>query len=373
MQTTEQGHMDPDRWTPPSPDLQTLPVARRAPAARARAAAPPPPHLLQPSIRGLVYASDAIAQVAQRIVRFAGSDTTVLIQGETGTGKEVCAQAVHYLSGRVSRPWVALNCGAIPGELVEDELFGHVRGAYTTAVGARAGLVQEAEGGTLFLDDVDCLPLAAQAKLLRFLQEREYRPVGSNQLVRCDVRVIAASNRDLHALAERGAFRQDLFYRLSILRLSLPPLRQRREDVALLARHFLQRFATELGRAATDFTPMAMDRLLAHAWPGNVRELRHTIERAVLVSQGLLLEADDIEFDDGSPVCSAMPCDAESFRHAKARIVNDFERHYIERLLAISGGNIAQAARSAKKNRRAFFELMRKHGIDAERFRLPVG
>jgi two-component system response regulator GlrR len=339
------------------------------PALPALHPAPSHPHPHPLPVRGLVYASSAMAQVAQRIVRFADSDTTVLIQGETGTGKEVCAQAVHYLSRRVSQPWVALNCGAIPGELIEDELFGHVRGAYTTAVGARPGLVREAEGGTLFLDDVDCLPLAAQAKLLRFLQEREYRPVGSNQLVHADVRVIAASNRDLHTLAERGAFRQDLFYRLSVLRLSLPPLRQRREDIVLLTRHFLQRFAAELGRPATDFTPGAMDRLLAHSWPGNVRELRHAIERAVFVSQGVHLGADDLEFDDGSCAAADGPDDDESFQSAKARLVSDFERHYIERLLARSGGNIAQAARSAKKNRRAFFELMRKHGIDAERFR----
>ena len=325
----------------------------------------------KPSIRGLVYASEAMAQVAQRIVRFADSDTTVLIHGETGTGKEVCAQAVHHLSSRANLPWVALNCGAIPGELIEDELFGHVRGAYTTAVGARAGLVREAEGGTLFLDDVDCLPLAAQAKLLRFLQEREYRPVGSNQLWRADVRVIAASNRDLHALAERGMFRQDLFYRLSVLRLTLPPLRQRQQDVVLLARHFLQRFADQLSRPVAGFTPSAMDRLLAHAWPGNVRELRHAIERAVFVSQGPELHADDLEFDHDTASLT-VPTDAESFQRAKARVVSDFERHYIERLLAVSGGNIAQAARSAKKNRRAFFELMRKHGIDAERFRAQV-
>jgi DNA-binding NtrC family response regulator len=335
-------------------------------------AAPPDAPSPPLPIRGLVYASGAMAQLAQRIARFAQSETTVLIQGETGTGKEVCAQAVHYLSRRVGKPWVALNCGAIPGELVEDELFGHVRGAYTTAVGARLGLVREAEGGTLLLDDVDCLPLTAQAKLLRFLQEREYRPVGSNQLVHADVRVIAASNRDLHALAQRGDFRQDLFYRLSVLRLSLPPLRQRREDIVVLARHFLERFAAELGRPATDFTPAAMDRLLAHAWPGNVRELRHAIERAVFASQGPHLGAVDLEFDDGSRAADAGTDDAESFQSAKARMVSDFERHYVERLLARSGGNIAQAARGAKKNRRAFFELMRKHGIDAERFRGPL-
>jgi DNA-binding NtrC family response regulator len=263
---------------------------------------------------------------------------------------------------------VAVNCGAIPGELVEDELFGHVRGAYTTAVGTRRGLVREAEGGTLFLDDVDCLPLPAQAKLLRFMQEREYRPVGGNELQHANVRVIAASNRDLYALAERGGFRQDLYYRLSVLRVALPPLRERREDIALLAQHFLQQFARSSGQAAAALSPAAMQRLLAHAWAGNVRELRHTIERSLLMAQGQRVEAEHIEFDGQTPATAAAVVD-ESFHSAKARVVRDFERGYLEQLLCASRGNVTQAARAAKKDRRAFFELMRKHQIDAERFR----
>jgi DNA-binding NtrC family response regulator len=331
---------------------------------------PPHPDLRTPApeIRGLIYASAALAQVAERLRSVARCDATLLIQGETGTGKEVCAQAVHYLSARSSHPWVAVNCGAIPGELVEDELFGHVRGAYTTAVGTRTGLVREAEGGTLFLDDVDCLPLPAQAKLLRFMQEREYRPVGGNELQHANVRVIAASNRDLYALAERGGFRQDLYYRLSVLRVALPPLRERREDIALLAQHFLQQFARSSGQAAAALSPAAMQRLLAHAWAGNVRELRHTIERSLLMAQGQRVEAEHIEFDGQTPATAAAVVD-ESFHSAKARVVRDFERGYLEQLLCASRGNVTQAARAAKKDRRAFFELMRKHQIDAERFR----
>lgn len=324
-----------------------------------------------PHIRGFAYRSAAAAQVATRLLVIARCDANVLIQGETGTGKELCAQAIHYLSPRSAHPWVAINCGGIPGELVEDELFGHVKGAYTTALAARAGLVREAEGGTLFLDDVDCLPLAAQAKLLRFLQELEYRPVGSNAVMHADVRVISASNRDLQALAQRGGFRQDLYFRLNVLRLTLPPLRQRREDITLLAEAFLREFAERFERPARRFSAGAIERLLAHSWPGNVRELRHLIERAVLLASGVELQSADLEIDDQTP--AAATADQESFHSAKQRVVRDFERGYIEQLLAASGGNIAEAARAARKDRRAFFELMRKHRIDAERFRAQPG
>ena len=237
---------------PPAPTLAAWPVscrqrcssadataARRAtPLTRAchwatRCCTPNMRNAAHPRIRGLVYTSTAMAQVASRLSTIAGCDANLLILGATGTGKEVCALAAHYLSGRASKLWIAVNCGAIPGDLVENELFGHVKGAYTTALTARSGLVREAEGGTLFLDDVDCLPLPAQAKLLRFLQEREYRPVGSNTIQHADVRVIAASNCDLHALSLRGAFRQDLYFRLNVLRLKLPALCERREDIAV--------------------------------------------------------------------------------------------------------------------------------------------
>ena len=216
-----------------------------------------------PRVRGLVYTSAAMAHVATRLSTIAACDANLLILGATGTGKEVCALAAHYLSARASKPWVAVNCGAIPGDLVENELFGHVKGAYTSAISARTGLVREAEGGTLFLDDVDCLPLPAQSKLLRFLQEREYRPVGSNTVQHADVRVIAASNCDLHALALRGAFRQDLYFRLNVLRVNLPSLCDRREDIAALAQHFVRHFAREFARRVDGLTPGAL-RLMAH-------------------------------------------------------------------------------------------------------------
>lgn len=325
-----------------------------------------------PAVQGLIYASPLMAQLASRLLAVAGCDASLLIIGETGTGKEVCAQAGHYLSARRAQPWVAVNCGAIPGELVENELFGHARGAYTTAHQAQAGLVAEAEGGTLFLDDVDCLPLAAQAKLLRFLQEREYRPVGASRTLRANVRVIAASNGDLHALALRGAFRQDLYYRLNVVRLNVPALRQRREDILPLAMHFLRRYARDFQRPMQALHPAALRRLWAHDWPGNVRELQHVIERAVLLGAGPVLADADIEIEGpvGTADRSTVPA---SFREAKERTVQDFERGYLEDMLAAHGGNVTRAAQASHKDRRAFFELMRKHRIEAARFRSAQG
>jgi DNA-binding NtrC family response regulator len=231
---------------------------------------------------------------------------------------------------------------------------------------AREGLVHEAEGGTLFLDDVDCLPQAAQAKLLRFLEQHEYRPVGSNALRHADVRVIAASNDRLHELVARGAFRQDLYFRLSVLTLKLPPLRERREDIAALAVHFVTQFAASFSRRVTGLAPTAVQKLMMHGWPGNVRELKHAIERAVLMAHADLIEASDLELD-GAPGANTDADD--SFGDAKSRIVEDFERRYIEQALARCNGNVSRAAVLAKKNRRAFFALIQKHDIDPARFR----
>jgi two-component system response regulator GlrR len=317
---------------------------------------------------GLVGHSAAFVAALARLPRYARCDAGVLILGETGTGKEVCAQALHYASARAGGPFVAVNCAAIPAELVEDELFGHVRGAYTHAHAARSGLVAEAEHGTLFLDEIDALPLAAQAKLLRFLQDQQYRPVGSSQLRQAHVRVVAASNRPLDALAAAGQFRQDLLFRLNMLTLMLPPLRERMADVPALAEHFLALSRRDGQHAIQSMSAAALARLMAWSWPGNVRELKHAVDRAALLASGPQLTADDLDLGPAQ-AATAPPAAAEGFNAAKARAVRDFERHYIERTLAEAGGNIAQAARLARKHRRAFFELLRKHDIDAARYR----
>ena len=317
----------------------------------------------------IVGSSGVIMREVEKLRRFASCDAGVLILGETGTGKEVFAQAVHYVSARAAKPMVAINCGAIPPELMEAELFGHAKGAYTNAHASRAGLVSEAQGGTLFFDDVDCLAPSAQAKLLRFLQEREYRVVGSNELRHADVRVVAASNRDLAEMARRGSFRQDLYYRLNVLTLALPPLREHREDIFALALHFLREFAQRHKRPACQLSKCALLKLLSHDWPGNVRELGHVLERAMVLARGGLLSAADIDL----PAAAGDAHPTNSFQAMKARVVQNFERSYIESILSISQGNIADAARTAGKNRRALFELIRKHNITPASFKAPAG
>ncbi|UCF94908.1 MAG: sigma-54-dependent Fis family transcriptional regulator [Desulfobacterales bacterium] len=295
----------------------------------------------------------------------AACDASVLIMGETGTGKELCARAIHYLSPRAGKPFVPVNCGAIPTELVENELFGHVKGAFTGASNSYPGLIHAANGGTLFLDEIDCLPLPAQAKLMRFLQDKEYRQLGSTKFHQADVRIVVASNMDLHQAASEGRFRRDLYYRLNVIPLNLPRLQDRTRDVALLARHFLNRYALEYNKPVVDFAPEAMQKLLLHDWPGNVRELENVVERAVIFCRQTNIQGADI----------SLPAEAkslegpESLQTMKARMVADFEKKYIQDLLLAHRGNISQAAKVARKNRRAFWELIRKYQIDVQRFK----
>ncbi len=301
-----------------------------------------------------------LAQI-KKIPLVARCDASVLILGETGTGKDLYARAIHYLSPRATKPFVPVNCGALPAELVENELFGHERGAFTGAAASQPGLIRGADGGTLFLDEVDCLPLLAQVKLLRFLQEKEYRPLGSTRTYQVDVRIIAASNSDLEEAVESGKLRRDLYYRLNIVPVVLPPLRERRADIPLLARHFLAKYGIEFNKQVTGISADAMQALLLHDWPGNVRELEYVIQRAVVLCEQTVIRSSDIIL---SPLQKATR--HEPFQEAKARVVAQFEKSYIERLLLAYQGNITRAAQAAQKNRRAFWQLMRKHGIDAQ-------
>jgi transcriptional regulator with PAS, ATPase and Fis domain len=296
-----------------------------------------------------------------KIPIIAKCDSSVLVYGQTGTGKEVCVRATHLLSNRASKPFVAINCGAVPPDLVENELFGHKHGAFTGASKEKAGLIQEAEGGSLFLDEIDNLPQIAQVKLLRFLQEKTYRPLGSTRECRADVRVIAAMNIDPVESVKLGRLREDLFYRLNVISIELPPLRARREDIPLLANHFLKKHAAA-HRKQISFSPEALNALKLYEWPGNVRELEHVIERAVIFAQ-------DNTIRELPQLGLTAEKTSVSFKEAKQKVVQEFEKQYISDLLAACNGNISKAALAAKKHRRAFVHLIRKYGIESNSFK----
>ena len=319
------------------------------------------------ALRNLVGRSAGFLDVLRRIPLIAQVDSAVLITGETGTGKEVVSRAIHHLSPRSARPFVPVNCGALPLNLVENELFGHERAAFTGADQARPGLVAEAEGGTLLLDEVDALPPGAQVKLLRFLQDKEYRRLGSPRARHADVRVIAATNTDVEEAVTDGRLRRDLYYRLNVLPLRLPALEERREDIPLLARHFLAEHSRALKRSCPALPSEAAEALRRRDWPGNVRELSHLMERAVVMAGGRgVVRPADLAAPATAGSSEAEPL---SFAEAKRRIVERFERDYLQDVLRAHRGNITQASKAARKNRRAFFELLRKHHIDASRFR----
>jgi len=311
----------------------------------------------------LLGRSSAMRALLGQLEQVAATRSTVLLMGESGTGKELAARALHYNSDRAERPFVIIDCAAIPETLQESELFGHTRGAFTGAVAAKRGLFEEAHGGTLFLDEVGDLSAATQAKLLRVLQEGTIRRLGDTRTIQVDVRIIAATNRDLPAEVRAGRFREDLFFRLDVLPLRLPPLRERPEDIPLLTEHFLRRFAAETGRPVRQIAPPALDCLMAYRWPGNVRELEHAIERAVLLSQGETLEVGDlppaVQGGGGQGVEEA----PLSLREAVARLNADLERGLIRRALARTGGNRTEAAALLGISRRALLYKLKGYGI----------
>ncbi len=305
--------------------------------------------------------------------RFARYDSAVLICGETGTGKGIFARAIHLAGSRSEQPFVRVNCGALPADLIENELFGHVAGAFTGAVCAKTGLIEQAQGGTLFLDEINSVPVDAQPKLLHFLDEGECRRLGSACSRRFDVRVISASNSSLPEAVRGGQFRKDLYFRLNVLSVHLPALRHRREDIPLLADYLLVQLRLRLGarQAACpasggfndlprSFTAAALKKLMDYDWPGNVRELRKVIEMALVLSDGAQVEVQDLRLDSAA---FTPPADEESFNASKARVVWEFEHSYLKEILARYAENITCAAKAAGKNRRAFFELLRKHNL----------
>jgi two-component system response regulator FlrC len=304
---------------------------------------------------GLVVADPRMERVVAVARKAAASDATVLLLGESGTGKEVLARAIHGWSARADGPFVAVNCAALAESLLESELFGHEKGAFTGATAARAGRVEAAHGGTLFLDEVGDMSAALQAKLLRVLQERELERVGGTRTIEVDLRVIAATHRDLRQRVREGSFREDLFYRLNVIALELPSLRERPGDVEALARHFVAAIAREVKRPALALAPGALARLYAHAWPGNARELRNALERAAVLAEGDLIQPEDLPEEIGAAEAAS-----DGSFHGR---VEGFRRELIRETLAATGGNQTEAARRLGLQRTYLARLIRKYGI----------
>jgi len=311
----------------------------------------------------------AFREVLAQLPMLARTDGVVLIDGETGTGKELVARAIHHLGPRAPRPFVAVNCGALVDTLLEGELFGHERGAFTDAHARRQGLIAHAAGGTVFLDEAETLTPRAQVALLRVLHERTFRPVGSSTEQRADVRFVAATNVRLDRLVQAGQFRADLFYRLSVFSITLPALRERREDILPLARHFLAKYTPDAS-LAPQLSAAAVRALLTFDWPGNVRELESAIVRAVHLARDSVIEVGDLGLpggarQDGAPMALAA---ARPYKAEKAQVLEAFERQYITRLMTEHKGNVSRAAQAAGKERRDLGKLLKRHGVDPRVF-----
>ncbi|OKY26142.1 sigma 54-interacting transcriptional regulator [Thalassotalea sp. PP2-459] len=311
----------------------------------------------------IISRSAVMAALLQQAKQVAQSDFSVLIHSESGTGKELLAQAIHLASDRKDKTFTAINCAAIPEQLLESELFGHKKGAFTGAEQNHVGLFEASDGGTLFLDEVGDMPMNFQVKLLRALQEREIRPVGSTSSVSVDVRIIAATHQNLQQAIANNDFREDLYYRLNVVELALPPLSERREDIPLLANHFLNKSKTSTKREINGFTKEAIEVLISAPWPGNIRQLQNVIEHSVALATEPLI-SDTLIRNALRDRTSQLP----SFQEAREH----FERDYLSKLLKITAGNVSQAARIAQRNRTEFYKLLKKHQLDAEQFREDV-
>jgi two-component system response regulator GlrR len=309
----------------------------------------------------IVARSSAMKRVLETASHIADAESTVYIHGESGTGKELVARAIHMASRRREKPFVAVNCAALPETLLESELFGHEKGAFTGAVKSSRGLFVQADQGTIFLDEIGDMPLSIQAKLLRVLQERRFHPVGGDGPVQVDVRVIVATNKDLEEGVKQGFFREDLYYRIHVIPIVIPPLRERREDIPMLADHFLKKHGAAMNKEVQAISPAAMQRLMLHAWPGNVRELENTIEYSVAMTR------DDVIPEDLILPSKTMPMDqmVKPFKAAK----DSFEKNYLVHLLELTNGTVSAAAGLAGKHRADFYNLLKKHGIDPGGFK----
>ncbi len=314
----------------------------------------------------IIDSSAKMQHILNQVAQIASTDSTVCLYGESGTGKELMAKATHLSSPRSKGPFVAINCGAIPEGLLESELFGHVKGAFTSADAPKQGLLQMADGGTLFMDEIAELPPALQVKLLRVFQDREFYAVGGTKPVKVDIRLIVATNRDLWKAIQEGRFREDLYYRIHVIPIFLPPLRERIEDVPLLANHFLQHLNREMNKSIQGFSPEVMQQMMLYSWPGNVRELANVVERAVAFSVHSVILPESLFLGVGeTPACKKlMPLDAAREEH---------DRAYLTQMLTETGGNVSRAAALAGRYRAEFYKLMRKYGISPADFKANTG
>lgn len=313
----------------------------------------------QQSFRHIIGNNKRMQEIFEQISKIAKTNCTVSIYGESGTGKELIAKAIHHNSNRSKNPFIATNCGAIPESLLENELFGHIRGAYTDAHESKEGLFTQADGGTIFLDEISTTSPALQVKLLRVLQEREIKPVGSTKSIKVNVRVIVASNIDLQKAVNNGTFREDLFYRIHVVPIYIPPLRERKDDIALLATYFMTGFCKILKKDIKGFTPAAIQRMLLYDWPGNIRELQNKVEHAVIMTNKTMITPEDL-FTDVN-----LKNTFNSYKDAKER----FEREYVESLLKISKGNVTSASKMAKRYRADIYKLIKKYNINTENYK----
>jgi DNA-binding NtrC family response regulator len=321
--------------------------------------------------QGFVGASPVMQAIYDTIHTLGQSDLTVLVTGASGTGKNLAARALHDLSARRKAPFVRVSCPTVPENILESELFGYARGAFTHASRDQKGLFEAAEGGTLFLDEIGDITPAIQTKLLQFLENNEFKPLGRNRTVRVDVRVLAATNHDLKEKMARGEFREDLYYRLCVVELPMPALAERPEDLPLLVDHFLDRYGTLYGRGKKRLAPGVMSQLMAHQWKGNVRELENVIKRGVVMSPGEAISSEDLGWQPRECVAGIEADDLSTipYRDAKASVMAQFSTRYVEKALQNAGGNVTRAARASGLERQSFQQIMRKYGIRAEPFR----
>ncbi len=309
----------------------------------------------------IVARSETMQRVLETVTHIAATESTVFIYGESGTGKELVARAIHLASGRRDKPFVAVNCAALPETLLESELFGHEKGAFTGAIKSSRGLFVQAQEGTILLDEIGDMPLSIQAKFLRVLQERQFHPVGGEGPVQVDVRVIVATNKDLAEGVRQGVFREDLYYRIHVIPIELPPLRKRMEDIPLLADHFMKKYGSQMNKKVKGLTTAAMQKLMVHEWPGNVRELENTIEYAVAMTRDDMIAEDLILPAKAAPEGEAV----KPLKEAK----DSFEKSYLIHILQLTNGIVSSAATMAGKYRADFYNLLKKHGISAGDFK----